>query len=190
MGILPIKMQRSFLFFEKSTFLILSSIVKLSAMAAQLKALFWLKLSVLFFFPSLTKGKWPVYWQENHDKRKQLNRFAFTASNDAIQLNPNEVFILPIRKTDFDKQITTEDKLLMTATLQGMADLPENVYFKQRDPTRDGLLFGFLDDDQDVDFELIAKHLKTYEIYRTVVRLTFSRKDRALTSDHQISEQI
>ena len=66
----------------------------------------------------------------------------------------------------------------MIASLAGMPDLPENVYFKQRDASKDGLLFGFLDDDQDVEFELIGKHLKSYEIYRTVVKLSFSRKDR------------
>ena len=109
------------------------------------------------------------------------------ASKDAIQLNPNEVFIIPIRKTDFDKQITKEDKLLITATLQGQPDLPENVYFKQRDPSKGGLLFGFVDDDRDVEFELIAKHLKSYEIYKTVIKLSFSRKDRTFTFTIQLN---
>lgn len=93
-------------------------------------------------------------------------------------LNSNEVFILPIKRTDFDKQIGKDEKLSITATISSMPDLPENVYFKQRDPTKDALLFGIMDSDENVEIELIAKQLTTYEIYRNLIKLSFTPKDR------------
>lgn len=88
------------------------------------------------------------------------------------------MFIIPIRRTDFDKQVTKDERLSLTATLNGMPDLPENVFFKQRDSTKDALLFGIVDDDGDYEFELIAKQLTTYEIFKHVIKLKFTPKDR------------
>lgn len=87
------------------------------------------------------------------------------------------MFIIQVKRIDFDKQISKDEKLLITATINGMPDLPENVYFKQRDLTKDAILFGFIDTDEDVEFELIAKQLTTYETYKNVIKLSFSPKN-------------
>ena len=135
---------------------------------------FYFKFLILFHLSSLIKGK-----REKIKNNSYVILILILALNESIQLNPNEIFIIPIRKTGFNPKLTKDDKLLITASLNGMPDLPDNVYFKQKDSTKDAILFGLIENDQDTEFEFIAKQLTTYEIYKCVIKLSFtSAKDR------------